>query len=44
MQVDHLVERGRTTAIRGGLSWLALIADLHMRSCKPLTLASKGSI
>jgi hypothetical protein len=35
---------GRTTAINGALSWVALIAALHIRSCKPLTFASKGSI
>jgi len=35
---------GRTTAINGASSLVALIADFHICSCKPLTLASKVSI
>ena len=35
---------GRTTVINGALFWVASIAAFHIRSCKPLTLASNGSI
>jgi hypothetical protein len=34
---------GRTTAFCCALSLVALIANLHIRSWRPLTLASKGS-